>query len=103
LKHLSLVDTSSLLTNHNWGWDYFNNATTNKLFHGIISMYMAKPVLEGADSFNKILITETKWCYLKVLQAKGMVMLKEALDYVATTNRSIYRCFNYSKLITKGQ
>lgn len=80
----SYGDTSSLLLNHSAVEDYFNNSTTNKVYHAIISTYMAKPVLEGADSFNKILITEAKMvrATIKVLQAKGMTN-KDALDYVA--------------------
>lgn len=80
----SYGDTSSLLLNHSAVEDYFNNATTNKLYHGLISTYMAKPILEGADSFNKILITEAKMvrATIKVLQAKGMSNA-DALDYVA--------------------
>lgn len=80
----SYGDTSSLLLNHSAVEDYFNNSTTNKVWHAIISTYMAKPVLEGADSYNKILITEAKMvrATIKVLEAKGMSN-SEALDYVA--------------------
>jgi len=80
----SYGDTSSLLLNHSAVEDYFNNATTNKVYHAIISTYMAKPVLEGADSYNKILITEAKMvrATIKVLEAKGMSN-SDALDYVA--------------------
>lgn len=77
-------DTSSLLLNNSVVEDYFNNATTNKLYHAIVSTYMAKPVLEGADSYNKILITEAKMvrAALVVLQKKGMTNA-QALDYVS--------------------
>ncbi len=80
----SYGDTSSLLLNHSAVEDYFNNATTNKMYHALISTYMAKPVLEGADSYNKILITEAKMvrAAIRVLEAKGMKNY-EALDYVA--------------------
>jgi len=80
----SYGDTSSLLLNHSAVEDYFNNATTNKAYHALISTYMAKPVLEGADSYNKILITEAKMvrATIKVLEAKGMSN-SDALDYVA--------------------
>jgi len=80
----SYGDTSSLLLNHSAVEDYFNNATTNRVYHAIISTYMAKPVLEGADSYNKILITEAKMvrATIKVLEAKGMSN-SDALDYVA--------------------
>lgn len=80
----SYGDTSSLLLNHSAVEDYFNNSTANKAWHAVISTYMAKPVLEGADSYNKILITEAKMvrAAIKVLEAKGMSN-SEALDYVA--------------------
>jgi hypothetical protein len=80
----SYGDTSSLLLNHSAVEDYFNKATDSKVHHAIISTYMAKPLLEGADSYNKILITEAKMvrAALRVLQAKGMSN-SEALDYVA--------------------
>jgi len=96
----SYGDTSSLLLNHSAIEDYFNNATTNKMYHAVISTYMAKPILEGADSFNKLLITEAKFvrATIKVLEAKGMSNT-EALDYVsnALTGESMKEALQKSK------
>ena len=100
----SYGDTSSLLLNHSAVEDYFNNATTNKLYHALISTYMAKPVLEGADSYNKILITEANMvrATIKVLQAKGMSN-SNALDYVAKsiTGESMKEALVKAKLLVE--
>jgi hypothetical protein len=79
----SYGDTSSLLLNHSMLEDYLNEKSRNKLYHTIISTYMGRPVLEGADSYNKILITEAKMnrAVIKILEAKGMSN-KEALSHV---------------------
>ena len=79
----SYGDTSSLLLNNSMLEDYLNEKSRNKLYHTIISAYMGRPVLEGADSYNKILITEAKMnrAVIKILEAKGMSN-KEALSHV---------------------
>ncbi len=80
----SYGDTSSMLLSHSKIEDYFNESTSNKAWHALLSSYMGRPVLEGADSFNKILLTEAKMvrAAIKVLEKKGMSN-KEALDYVS--------------------
>lgn len=79
-------DTSSLLLSHSDFEDRLNSVTNNKAYHSLLSVYMAKPFLEGADSYNKIRLTEAKMVRgaVRILQEKGMTN-REAIDYVSTS------------------
>lgn len=80
----SYGDTSSMLLDHSMIEDRINESTSNKYVHAIMSSYMGRPVLEGADSFNKILLTEAKIrnAASRILIKKGMNK-REALDYIS--------------------
>jgi CRISPR/Cas system-associated protein endoribonuclease Cas2 len=80
----SYGDTSSMLLDHSMIEDRINESTSNKYVHALLSSYMGRPVLEGADSFNKILLTEAKIrnAASRVLMKKGMSK-KESLNYIS--------------------
>jgi hypothetical protein len=80
----SYGDTSSMLLDHSMIEDRINESTSNKYVHALLSSYMGRPVLEGADSFNKILLTEAKIrnAASRILMKKGLNK-RESLDYIS--------------------
>lgn len=82
-------DVSTTLVNKSKVEDWLNNQSDNQLYHTVISSLTARAYLNGADSFNKALITEKMFAQniIKMLTSdsnpNGKMSLSEALEFVS--------------------